>query len=157
MDFTGRPQARRKQPGGRTLRAERRRSANFTIVDCGRLLSHLRTGRLGAEKFLARRSGGLLGAVDYEHLGSVAWIPGMENPADGLTEGKSETGPLLTLLGKVGKKKGGRRAKQERRKKEEKERKKERQKEKQEERQKEERKKATGGLVRSPQEGAQRL
>ena len=111
---------------------------DFTIVDCGRLLSHLRTGRLGAEKFLARHPGGLLGAVDYEDLRSVAWIPGMENPADGLTEGKSETGPLLTLLGKVGKKKGGRRAKQERRKKGEKERKKERQRDRKEDRRKKE-------------------
>ena len=41
-------------------------------------------------------------ALDSGDLGNVAWIPGAENPADGLTKISSELGPLLGLL-KTGK------------------------------------------------------
>ena len=30
-------------------------------------------------------------------LGNAAWIPGAENPADGLTKAKSDLGPLFHL------------------------------------------------------------
>ena len=62
------------------------------------LLSRLRAGRLGAEKFLTRHFRSILDALESGDLGNVAWIPGTENPADGLTKEKSEIGPLLNLL-----------------------------------------------------------
>ena len=37
-------------------------------------------------------------ALESGALGNIAWIPGTENPADGLTKISSELGPLLDLL-----------------------------------------------------------
>ena len=37
-------------------------------------------------------------ALESGALGNIAWIPGTENPADGLTKISSELGPLLGLL-----------------------------------------------------------
>ena len=37
-------------------------------------------------------------ALGCGDLGEVAWIPGTENPAGGLTKISSELGPLLDLL-----------------------------------------------------------
>ena len=70
----------------------------YGLIDCESLLSHLRTGRLGAEKFLTRHFRSIMDAVGGGDLGNVAWIPGTENPADGLTKISSELGPLLDLL-----------------------------------------------------------
>ena len=41
-------------------------------------------------------------ALECGALRNIAWIPGTENPADGLTKISSELGPLLDLL-KTGK------------------------------------------------------
>ena len=70
----------------------------YGLIDCESLLPHLRTGRLGAEKFLTRHFRSIMDAVESGDLGNVAWIPGTENPADGLTKISSELGPLLYLL-----------------------------------------------------------
>ena len=74
----------------------------YGLIDCESLLSHLRTGRLGTEKFLTRHFRSILDAVESGDLGNVAWIPGTENPADGLTKISSELGHSLDLL-KTGK------------------------------------------------------
>ena len=70
----------------------------YGLIDCESLLSHLRTGRLGTEKFLTRHFRSILDAVESGDLGNVAWIPGTENPADGLAKISSELGSLLDLL-----------------------------------------------------------
>ena len=74
----------------------------YGVIGCESLLPHLRTGRLGTEKFLTRHFRSIMDALDSGDLGNVAWIPGTENPADGLTKISSELGPLLGLL-KTGK------------------------------------------------------
>ena len=74
----------------------------YGIIDCESLLSHLRTGRLGTGKFLTRHFRSIMDALDGGDLGNVAWIPGTENPADGLTKISCELGPLVDLL-KTGK------------------------------------------------------
>lgn len=75
---------------------------SYGLIDCESLLSHLRTGRLGTEKFLTRHFRSIMDALGSGALGNIAWIPGTENPADGLTKISSELGPLLDLL-KTGK------------------------------------------------------
>ena len=71
---------------------------SYGLIDCESLLSHLRTGRLGTEKFLTRHFRSIMDALESGALGNIAWIPGTENPADGLTKISSELGPLLDLL-----------------------------------------------------------
>ena len=71
---------------------------SYGLIDCESLLSHLRTGRLGTEKFLTRHFRSIMDALENGALGNIAWIPGTENPADGLTKISSELGPLLDLL-----------------------------------------------------------
>ena len=77
----------------------REKVGSYRLIDCESLLSRLRAGRLGTEKFLARHFRIILGAMEGGDLGNVAWIPGTENPADGLTKATSDRGPLLQLLG----------------------------------------------------------
>ena len=72
--------------------------ASYTLIDCESLLSHLRTGRRGTEKFLTRHFRSILDALEGGDLGNIAWIPGADNPADGLTKATSEHGPLLQPL-----------------------------------------------------------
>ena len=69
----------------------------YGLIDCGSLLYTLRTGRLGAGGFLTRHFRSITDAMEAGDPGYVAWIPGTENPADGLTRVKSEIGPLLNL------------------------------------------------------------
>ena len=58
--------------------------ASYELIDCESLLSHLRTKQLGTEKFLTRLLRSILGALESGDLGNIAWIPGADNPADGL-------------------------------------------------------------------------
>ena len=76
----------------------REKLGSYGLIDCESLLWHLRTGRLGTEKFLTRNFRIILGAMEGGDLGNVAWIPGTENPADGLTKATSGRGPLCQLL-----------------------------------------------------------
>ena len=55
-------------------------------------------GVCGAEKFLTRYLRITMDALGTGDLGNVAWVPGTENPADGLTKVKSEIGPFLNPL-----------------------------------------------------------
>ena len=71
---------------------------SYGLIDCGSLLSHLRTGRHGAEKFLTRHCRSIMDAMESGDLGNVAWVPGTENPADGLTKISGEIGPSLGPL-----------------------------------------------------------
>ena len=71
---------------------------SYGIFDCESLLSHLRTGKLGTEKFLTRRFRSIMDALETGSLDNAAWIPGKENPADGLTKLRAEMEPLLNLM-----------------------------------------------------------
>ena len=68
---------------------------SYGSIDRESLLSHLRAGRLGAGKFLSRHFRGIMAASETGDLGNVAWTPGTENPADGLTNVESAGGPFL--------------------------------------------------------------
>ena len=76
----------------------RNKLASYGLIDCESLPSHLRAGRLGTEKFLTRHFRSILDALEGGDLGNIAWIPGADNPADGLTKATSEHGPLLQPL-----------------------------------------------------------
>ena len=71
---------------------------SYCLIDCESLLSYLRRGRLGTEKFLTRQFRSILDAAEGGDFGNVARIPGNENPADGLTKATSDRGPLSHLL-----------------------------------------------------------
>ena len=71
---------------------------SYELIDCECLLSHLRTGRFGTEELLTRHFHSILDAQECKALGNVPWIPGAENPADGLTKAKSALEPLSHVL-----------------------------------------------------------
>ena len=71
---------------------------SYELIDCESLLSHRRTGRLGAGEVLTRHFRSIADAMGSGDLGNVAWILGNENPADGLTQATSDRGPLFHLL-----------------------------------------------------------
>ena len=71
---------------------------SYGPIDCESLLPHLRTGLLGPGKLHARHFRSSLGTTADGDLGNVAWVPGHENPADGLTKATSGRGPLFHLL-----------------------------------------------------------
>ena len=50
------------------------------------------------EKYLVRHFLSIQQFLDEGELENVYWIPGVENPADGLTKLRSEMGPIMTLL-----------------------------------------------------------
>ena len=50
------------------------------------------------EKYLVRHFLSTQQFIEEGELDYVFWLPGVENPADGLTEIKSEVGPILSLL-----------------------------------------------------------
>ena len=68
------------------------------IEDCGSLFTHLGTNKTVAEGYLAQRSLGSQQSLDINELRTASWLPGTDNPADGLTEANSDTTPLLRLL-----------------------------------------------------------
>ena len=76
----------------------RKKLAPYELIGCESPLSHLRTGRLGAEKSLTRHFRSILGALASGDLGNIAWGPGTDNPADGVTKATSDHGPLLQML-----------------------------------------------------------
>ena len=71
---------------------------SYGLIGCENLLSRLRTGRPGAGKFLTRHFPSFLDALESGDLRNVAWAPGAENPADGLTELRGEIELLSNLL-----------------------------------------------------------
>ena len=51
-----------------------------------------------AEKYVVRHFLRIQQFIEEGDLDNVYWIPGTENPADGLTKIRSEMGPILALL-----------------------------------------------------------
>ena len=47
------------------------------------------------EEFRVRHSVAVQQALGMQELGIIYWIPGLGNPADGLTKTKQDTAPLL--------------------------------------------------------------
>ena len=74
---------------------------SYGLIDCESLLPHLRTERLGTEKFGARQFRSILDALGSGDLGNVAWIPVTGNPADGVAIAEGELGPFFHLLDTV--------------------------------------------------------
>ena len=68
------------------------------LEDCESLFSHLRTKRMITEKYLVRHFLSIQQSLDNKELDNIYWLPGTENPADGMTKVKSEMPPMLHLL-----------------------------------------------------------
>ena len=66
--------------------------------DCESLFTHLGNREMVTEKFLFHHFLSVQQFLEDGELENVYWIPGTENPADGLTKLKSEMGPILALL-----------------------------------------------------------
>ena len=62
------------------------------------LFSHLRNKKTITEKYLIRHFLSIQQALEEEDLENAYWLPGTENPADGMTKVKSEMLPILGLL-----------------------------------------------------------
>ena len=50
------------------------------------------------EKYLVRHFLGIQQSLDHGELDNIFWLPGTENPADGMTKVRSEMPPMLHLL-----------------------------------------------------------
>ena len=68
------------------------------LEDCESLFSHLRTKRMITEKYLVRHFLSIQQSLDNNELDNIYWLPGTENPADGMTKVRSEMPPMLRLL-----------------------------------------------------------
>ena len=65
---------------------------------CGSLFTHLKNRKMVTEKYLVRHFLGIQQSLEEGELENAYWIPGTENPADGLTMLRSEMGPIMALL-----------------------------------------------------------
>ena len=68
------------------------------LEDCESLFTHLKESKSITEKFLVRHLMSIQRALVEKELNNVFWIPGKENPADGLTKLRSDILPLTRLL-----------------------------------------------------------
>ena len=68
------------------------------LEDCESLFNHLRTKKMITEKYLVRHFLGIQQSLGNNELGNIYWLPGAENPTDGMTKMKSEMPPMLNLL-----------------------------------------------------------
>ena len=68
------------------------------MEDCESLFTHLKNWKMLAEKYLVRHFLGIQQFIEEGELGNAYWLPGVENPSDGLTKIKSVMGPILSLL-----------------------------------------------------------
>ena len=68
------------------------------MEDCESLFTRLKTKKLLTEKYLVRHFLSTQQFIEDGKLDNVYWLPGTENPADGLTKLKSEMGPIPSLL-----------------------------------------------------------
>ena len=68
------------------------------LGDCGSLFTHLATKTMIAEEYLVRHFLSIQQSSEEGDLENTNWLPGTKNPADGLTEVRSEMAPLLGLL-----------------------------------------------------------
>ena len=65
---------------------------------CEILLTHLKNRNMVTEKYLVCHFLRIQQFLEDGELENVYWIPGTENPADGLTKLRSEMGPIMALL-----------------------------------------------------------
>ena len=65
---------------------------------CESLFTHLKNRKMVTEKYLVRHFVSIQQLLGDGELENVYWLPGVENPADGLTKLRSEMGPIMTLL-----------------------------------------------------------
>ena len=76
-------------------------SLTFPLVWLGwriaRVFTRLKNRKMVTEKYLARHFLSIQQFLEEGELENVYWIPGVENPADGLTKLRSEMGPITTL------------------------------------------------------------
>ena len=73
-------------------------SAPFAdLRDCESLFTHLENRKMVTVKYLVRRFLRNQQFIEEGGLDNVYWLPGTENPADGLAKIKSEMGPILAL------------------------------------------------------------
>ena len=68
------------------------------MEDCESPSTHLKNKNVITEKYLVRHFLSIQQSLDDGELENAYWIPGTENPADGLTKLRSEMGPILALL-----------------------------------------------------------
>ena len=66
--------------------------------DCEGLSTHLKNKKTIMEKFSVRHFLAIQQALEAQELGNVYWPSELGNPADGLTEIKSDVAPCLRLL-----------------------------------------------------------
>ena len=65
---------------------------------CVSLITHLKTNRMIAEKYLVRHFLRIQQAFEESDLENASWLLGREAPADGLTKVRSDMVLLLRLL-----------------------------------------------------------
>ena len=68
------------------------------VEDCESLFTHFENRKMITEKYLARHFLSIQQFVEEGELNNAYWLPGTENPADGLTKIKSEMGPIPSFL-----------------------------------------------------------
>ena len=66
--------------------------------DCESLFTHLKNKKMVTEKYLVRHFLSIQQFIEEGDLDNAYWLPGTENPADGLTKSRGEMGPILALL-----------------------------------------------------------
>ena len=64
------------------------------MEDCGSLFAHLENQGMVTDKYLVRRFLPIQQFIEDGEMENANWLPGVENPADGLTKIKSEMGPI---------------------------------------------------------------
>ena len=68
------------------------------MEDCESLFTHLKNREMVTGKYLARHFLSIQQFREDGELENVYWLPGTENPADGLTRVGSEMGPVMALF-----------------------------------------------------------
>ena len=68
------------------------------LEDCESLFTRIKTKKMIPEKYLERHFLSIQQALGAGDLENAYWLPGTENPADGLTKVRSDVVPLLRLL-----------------------------------------------------------
>ena len=68
------------------------------LEDCETFSAHLKNKMITTEKFLDRQFLATQQALGTQELDYVNWLPGLGNPADGLTKTKSDAALHLCLL-----------------------------------------------------------
>ena len=68
------------------------------MEDCESLFTHLENREMITGEYLVRHFPSIQQFVEEGELDNMYWLPGTENPVDGLTKIKSEMGPILALF-----------------------------------------------------------